>query len=66
MPRLYAWTTPNGRKLSIALEELDLPYEVVPVTSAKAHNESRSLLGVIERIGARPAVQRGMKIPVVA
>jgi GSH-dependent disulfide-bond oxidoreductase len=25
---LYTWTTPNGRKVSIALEELELPYEV--------------------------------------
>ena len=25
---LYTWTTPNGRKASIALEELELPYEV--------------------------------------
>ena len=23
---LYTWTTPNGRKASIALEELELPY----------------------------------------
>ncbi|MGE0860552.1 MAG: glutathione S-transferase N-terminal domain-containing protein [Gammaproteobacteria bacterium] len=25
---LYTWSTPNGRKISIALEELDLPYRV--------------------------------------
>ena len=28
MIHLYTWTTPNGRKVSIALEELGLPYEV--------------------------------------
>jgi GSH-dependent disulfide-bond oxidoreductase len=28
---LYTWTTPNGRKASIALEELELPYEVHPI-----------------------------------
>jgi glutathione S-transferase len=28
---LYTWTTPNGRKVSIALEEMGLPYEVFPV-----------------------------------
>ncbi len=28
---LYTWTTPNGRKISIALEELGLPYKVYPV-----------------------------------
>ena len=25
---LYTWKTPNGRKISIALEELGLPYTV--------------------------------------
>jgi GST-like protein len=28
---LYTWTTPNGRKISIMLEETGLPYEVIPV-----------------------------------
>ncbi len=28
---LYTWTTPNGRKVSIALEELGLPYRAIPV-----------------------------------
>jgi GSH-dependent disulfide-bond oxidoreductase len=28
---LYYWPTPNGWKISIALEEMDLPYAVVPV-----------------------------------
>ena len=28
---LYTWPTPNGRKISIALEELGLAYRVVPV-----------------------------------
>lgn len=31
MIKLYTWTTPNGRKISIALEELGLPYEVIPI-----------------------------------
>ena len=34
MPRpieLYTWATPNGRKASIMLEEVGLPYEVRPV-----------------------------------
>jgi GST-like protein len=29
--RLHTWDTPNGHKISIALEELGLAYEVVPV-----------------------------------
>lgn len=28
---LHTWTTPNGRKVSIMLEETGLPYKVVPV-----------------------------------
>ncbi|HLW27144.1 MAG TPA: glutathione binding-like protein [Kiloniellales bacterium] len=28
---LYTWSTPNGYKVSIALEELQLPYEVHPI-----------------------------------
>jgi len=32
---LYTWTTPNGRKISIMLEELGLPYEVHPVNLSK-------------------------------
>lgn len=31
MITLYTWGTPNGRKISIALEELGLAYEVKPV-----------------------------------
>jgi GST-like protein len=32
---LYTWTTPNGRKASIALEEFGLPYTVHPVDIGK-------------------------------
>jgi GST-like protein len=32
---LYTWTTPNGRKVSIVLEELALPYRVHPVNIGK-------------------------------
>jgi GST-like protein len=32
---LYSWTTPNGRKASIALEELGLPYEAHAVDIGK-------------------------------
>ena len=28
---LHTWNTPNGRKISVALEEMGLPYTVVPV-----------------------------------
>jgi len=32
---LYTWTTPNGRKVSILLEELALPYRVHPINIGK-------------------------------
>jgi GSH-dependent disulfide-bond oxidoreductase len=32
---LYTWTTPNGRKVSIALEELGLPYTAHPIDITK-------------------------------
>ena len=32
---LYTWTTPNGRKVSIMLEELGLPYSVHPINIGK-------------------------------
>ena len=32
---LYTWTTPNGRKVSIMLEEIGLPYQVHPVNLGK-------------------------------
>jgi GST-like protein len=35
MITLYTWSTPNGRKASIALEELEIPYEVRPVNIGK-------------------------------
>jgi len=33
--RLYAWHTPNGRKISVLLEEIGLPYEIVKVDLGK-------------------------------
>jgi GSH-dependent disulfide-bond oxidoreductase len=32
---LYTWNTPNGRKISVALEEMGLPYNVHPVNIGK-------------------------------
>uniref|UniRef100_UPI0019542C81 glutathione S-transferase N-terminal domain-containing protein n=1 Tax=Klebsiella pneumoniae TaxID=573 RepID=UPI0019542C81 len=31
----FAWNTPNGRKISIALEEMGLPYRVHPINISK-------------------------------
>ncbi len=34
MIQLYTWNTPNGKKVSIMLEEVELPYEVNPINLA--------------------------------
>ena len=31
MIELYTWGTPNGRKISVMLEEICMPYNVHPV-----------------------------------
>jgi len=38
---LYTWATPNGRKVSIMLEELELPYRVfsIDITKGEQHAE---------------------------
>ena len=35
MIKLYTWGTPNGKKVSIMLEEIEMPYEVYPVNFGK-------------------------------
>lgn len=37
---LYTWTTPNGRKISIMLEEIGLPYKVIPVDIGKGEQST--------------------------
>ena len=52
---LYTWTTPNGRKVSIMLEEVGLPYRVVPVN-----------LGAQEQLAAGfTALTPNQKIPAI-
>ena len=39
---LYSWTTPNGRKVSILLEELGVPYSVHPVALSEREQFTES------------------------
>src|SRR2546427_7221833 len=57
---LYTWITPNGRKVSIMLEEIGLPYEVHPVNLSKgdqfkpeylAINPNNKIPAIIDRDG---------------
>jgi GST-like protein len=43
---LYTWTTPNGRKVSIMLEEVGLPYEVHPVNLSKGEQFKPEFLAI--------------------
>ncbi len=46
MITLYTWSTPNGVKISIALEELGLDYEVVPVDINKDEQFAPAFLSI--------------------
>lgn len=43
---LYYWPTPNGWKISIALEELGLPYTVKPINIAKGDQFAPAFLKI--------------------
>ena len=46
MIELHTATTPNGRKVSIALEELELPYRVHPVNLKALEQKSPAFLAI--------------------
>jgi GSH-dependent disulfide-bond oxidoreductase len=43
---LYTWSTPNGRKVSIALEEMALDYEVHPINIGKGEQFAPEFLAI--------------------
>ena len=43
---LYTWATPNGRKVSIMLEELALPYRVIPVDITRGQQHAPEFLAI--------------------
>jgi GST-like protein len=43
---LYAWNTPNGRKISVALEEMGLPYTVTPVNIMQGQQNEPAFLRI--------------------
>ena len=52
---LYTWTTPNGRKISILLEELGLPYRVHAVDLGKGEQLGTDFLAISPN-GRIPAI----------
>jgi GST-like protein len=46
MIQLYTWGTPNGKKVSIMLEEIALPYEVHPIDISKGDQMKPEYLAI--------------------
>jgi GST-like protein len=46
MIELHYWTTPNGHKITIFLEETGLPYRIVPVNIGKGEQFGREFLAI--------------------
>jgi len=42
----YTWNTPNGRKISVALEEMGLPYTVHPINISKDEQFAPDFLAI--------------------
>ena len=43
---LYYWTTPNGHKITIFLEEAELPYRIVPINISKGEQFQADFLRI--------------------
>jgi GST-like protein len=43
---LHYWTTPNGHKITIFLEETGLPYRIIPVNIGKGQQFAREFLAI--------------------
>ncbi len=43
---LYTWDTPNGRKITAALEEMGLPYSIHPVDISKGEQHKPEFLAI--------------------
>ena len=66
---LYYWTTPNGHKITIFLEEAGLPYTIIPVNISKGDQFKPEFLAIspnnrIPAIVDREPKDGGKPIPV--
>jgi GST-like protein len=52
---LYFWPTPNGWKISISLEEMELPYEVIPINIGRGDQHQPEYLALCPN-GRMPAI----------
>ena len=51
---LYYWPTPNGWKISIALEEMGLPYKMIPVNIGRGEQFEPGFLRISRGAHNRP------------
>ena len=56
---LYTWCTPNGRKISIALEEMGLDYTVYPINIGKDEQFASGFLKISPNNKIPPIVDTG-------
>lgn len=61
---LYTWSTPNGRKVSIMLEEIGLSYRVFPIDISKGeqHTEEFAALSANHKIPAIVDHEAGVQL----
>jgi len=61
---LYTWATPNGRKVSIALEELGLPYRVhaIDITRGDQHTPEFTAISPNQKIPAMVDQESGIAL----
>ena len=61
---LYTWSTPNGRKVSIMLEETGLPYKVIPINIGKGdqHDDDFVRIAPTHKIPAIVDHQEGISL----
>ena len=62
---LYTWATPNGRKVSILLEELELPYEVHAVNITKDEQLAPAFLAISPNNKIPALVDREKSLPLM-
>ena len=62
---LYTWATPNGRKVSIMLEELELPYEVHAVNITKDEQLDPAFLAISPNNKIPALVDREKSLPLM-
>ena len=48
--RLFAFDTPNGRKITVALEEMGLPYTVQVVDITRGEQKAPEFAAIVDRL----------------